>query len=78
MNWPLLSIVVWLPIIGGVLVMLIGSNRATLAKQVALAASVVTFVISIPLYTQVVPARAAMQFVESVPNRKSTRLNSSH
>ena len=40
MNWPLLSIVVWLPIIGGVLVMLIGSNRATLAKQVALAASI--------------------------------------
>ena len=34
---------------------------------IALAASVVTFVISIPLYTQFVPASAAMQFVESVP-----------
>ena len=34
MTLPLLSIVVWLPILGGILVMLIGSGRAALAKQV--------------------------------------------
>ncbi|HVY64465.1 MAG TPA: NADH-quinone oxidoreductase subunit M [Gammaproteobacteria bacterium] len=67
MTLPLLSIVVWLPIVGGILVMLIGSGRAALAKQVALAVSVVTFVASIPLYTGFVASSAALQFVESVP-----------
>ena len=67
MSLPLLSIVVWLPIVGGVAVMLIGSGRGALAKQVALGASIVTFIVSIPLFTQFVASSAAMQFVESVP-----------
>ena len=43
MNWPILSIVIWLPIAGGIVVMLLGSERAKLGKQLALGVSIITF-----------------------------------
>jgi NADH-quinone oxidoreductase subunit M len=68
MTWPVLSVLVWLPILGGIAVMLLGSDaRAQLGKQVALGTSVVTFVLSIPLWTGFDFDSAAMQFVENVP-----------
>src|SRR5262245_58712245 len=68
MSLPLLSILIWLPIAGAIVVMLLGSGpRAQLGKNVALATSIVTFVLSIPLYTSFDPATPDMQFVESVP-----------
>jgi NADH-quinone oxidoreductase subunit M len=67
MNLPLLSLVIWLPIAGAIVVLQLGSGaRARLGKQVALGVSVVTFVLSIPLYTRFDGATAAMQFVEKV------------
>jgi NADH-quinone oxidoreductase subunit M len=59
--------VIWLPIAAGGLVLWIGSGRPKLAKQVALAASVLTFVASIPLYTGFDATSASMQFVERTP-----------
>jgi NADH-quinone oxidoreductase subunit M len=53
--------------VAGGLVLLIGSGRAKLAKQVALGASVLTFVASIPLYTGFDVTTASMQFVERTP-----------
>jgi NADH-quinone oxidoreductase subunit M len=68
MNWPLLSIVIWLPIAGAIVVLLLGSGaRAQLGKQVALGVSILTFVASIPLYTRFDQTTAAMQFVEKLP-----------
>ena len=68
MNLPLLSLVIWLPIAGAILVLLLGSGaRAQLGKQVALGVSIVTFVLSVPLYTRFDGTTAAMQFVEKVP-----------
>jgi NADH-quinone oxidoreductase subunit M len=68
MTLPLLSVLVWLPILGGIVVLLIGSGaRVELGKQVALGASVLTFILSIPLYTGFVTGTPAMQFVERVP-----------
>jgi NADH-quinone oxidoreductase subunit M len=65
---PILSILVWLPIAAAVVVLLLGSQeRAELGKRVALGASVLTFVLSIPLYTQFDTGTAAMQFVERIP-----------
>jgi NADH-quinone oxidoreductase subunit M len=64
MALPLLSVLVWLPIVGGIVVMLLGSERATLGKQVALGTSVLTFVLSIPLYTGFDSGSSGMQFVE--------------
>jgi NADH-quinone oxidoreductase subunit M len=68
MTWPVLSVLVWLPILGGIAVMLLGSDaRAQLGKQVALGVSVVTFVLSVPLWTGFDFDSAALQFVENVP-----------
>ncbi len=66
-SWPLLSIVIWLPIAGAVAVLALGSERAALGKQVALAVSVLTFVLSVPLYTGFDTTIAGLQFIERVP-----------
>ncbi|MGD8324198.1 MAG: NADH-quinone oxidoreductase subunit M [Gammaproteobacteria bacterium] len=65
MNLPILSLIIWLPILAGIVVLMIGSRgREDLSKQVALGASVVTFLLSVPLYTGFDLATAAMQFSE--------------
>ena len=51
MSWPILSIVVWLPILAGIAVMALGDKHTQLAKQLALGTSIVTFALSIPLWT---------------------------
>ncbi len=67
MSLPILSLLVWIPIAAGVVVLMLGSSRAELAKRVALAASVLTFVVSIPLWTGFDTSTASMQFVETAP-----------
>jgi NADH-quinone oxidoreductase subunit M len=66
-DLPLLSIVIWLPIAGGVTVLALGSERANAGRLVALIASVLAFVISVPIYTDFDTTSAAMQFVERLP-----------
>ena len=61
----LLSVVVWLPILGGVAVLALGSDeRASLARWLSLVIAVVTFVATIPLYTGFDMRSTSMQFVE--------------
>ena len=66
----LLSILIWLPIIGGAALILIGdandaaSPRAGLMRIAALAVSVITFLLSIGLYAGFDNAATGMQFVE--------------
>jgi len=67
MDWPILSIIIWLPILGGIAVLAVGSGRAQLGKQVALGVSIVTFALSVPLWTGFDTSSAAMQFVENLP-----------
>ena len=52
MHLPLLSILTWLPVLGGVAVMLIGDTRASLARWVALAVSLAALAFSVPLWNQ--------------------------
>ncbi len=67
-SLPLLSILVWLPIVGGIAVLALGSGeRAEFGKQMALAVSVLAFVLSVPLYTGFDVTTAQMQFVEFLP-----------
>src|SRR5688572_8734452 len=66
MIFPVLSTIIWLPILSGIAVMLLGSERARLGRQVALGTSLLTFALSVPLWTQFDVDSAAMQFVESV------------
>jgi NADH-quinone oxidoreductase subunit M len=67
MNNHLLSVLVWLPVLGGVLVMLLGDERASLGRFLALGVAIATFVLSIPLYSGFDPTSAAAQFVERSP-----------
>ncbi|MBJ6980763.1 MULTISPECIES: NADH-quinone oxidoreductase subunit M [unclassified Luteimonas] len=64
-NWPLLSILIWLPILGGALVLALGNSRANAARWLSLAIALVAFAISIPLFTGFDPAVVGMQFVEA-------------
>jgi len=59
----LLSILIWLPIAGGFLVLGLG-ERAAVARWVTLGIASVTFLASIPLWTLFKTGTAAMQFVE--------------
>jgi NADH-quinone oxidoreductase subunit M len=60
-SWPLLSILIWLPIVGGVFVLLAGDRNA---RKMSLALSIATFVLSIFLFTGADVATSAMQFSE--------------
>src|SRR5210317_174287 len=66
----LLSILIWLPIVGGAALLVLGddndagSARAGLMRVAALAVSVVTFLISIGLYAGFDNAATGMQFTE--------------
>ena len=65
---PLLSLAIWLPIVGGLLVLATGSDRnAGLARPLALAVAVAGFLVTLPLYTGFDHTTSAMQFVERAP-----------
>ena len=66
-DWPILSVLVWLPIAAGVLLLLLGERSAASARWLALAASVATFVLSVAAVARLRPDHAAMQFVEREP-----------
>ena len=65
---PLLSLVIWTPIIGGALVLFFNKDEhANIARWLSLLISVATFVLAIPLYTSFDTATYQMQFVEKLP-----------
>ena len=66
-DWPILSVVIWLPIIGGLLVLGSGDRAPNVTRWLALLVSILTFVLSIPLYTGFDVSTAQMQFVENLP-----------
>ena len=64
-GYPLLSVAIWLPIIFGVLVLATGNDRnAPMARMIALVGSILSFLVTIPLYTGFDRMTSAMQFVE--------------
>jgi NADH-quinone oxidoreductase subunit M len=64
---PLLSWLIWLPILGGLVVLALGEGRVQAARWAALAVAAVTFALSLPLWTGFDTTTAAMQFVERAP-----------
>ena len=66
-NWPILSLLIWLPIVGGLVVIAAGEQRAALARLLALLFSGATFIFSIFLYAAFDTSTAAMQFTELKP-----------
>lgn len=72
-DLPLLSLLIWLPILGGFWVLAVGRNdsSAPVARAVSLLVSIVTFVLSLPLFFAFDSSTAAMQFSEKlawIPN----------
>ena len=63
-NWPLLSLLIWLPILGGVACLFFGDQRAATARSFALLVSIITFALSIALFTGIDATSATMQFAE--------------
>ena len=65
-GFPILSVLVWLPIVAGIAVLVLGSSGdgAYRGKLVSLAASTAVFILSLPLYFSFDVTTAEMQFVE--------------
>lgn len=64
-DWPLISLVVWIPIIGGIVVLMSGDKGSSEgSRRLALIFSLVTFVLSLGLYVGFDTTTANMQFVE--------------
>ena len=63
----LLSLLVWLPIVGGLVVLALGEARVALGRWVALATSLVALALSVPLYQGFDTSTASFQFVEQLP-----------
>jgi NADH-quinone oxidoreductase subunit M len=62
---PLLSLLIWLPILGGVVTLLFGDRHAAQAKVFALLVAVITLALTVPLVSGLDASSAAMQFGES-------------
>ncbi|HXZ60348.1 MAG TPA: NADH-quinone oxidoreductase subunit M [Steroidobacteraceae bacterium] len=63
----LLSILIWLPIASGLGIVLLGDRRIGAGRWLALAASLVTLILTVPLWGEFDTGTAALQFVEKLP-----------
>lgn len=66
-HLPLLSTLIWLPILGGLITFLLGDRRIGSAKVFALLVTIATFLLSIKLYFGIDESTAMMQFGEQLP-----------
>ena len=64
MGFGLLSILTWLPIAGGIVVLLLGEKNIRIGRWAALATALAAFGLSIPLYLDFNSSTAAFQFIE--------------
>ena len=71
-----LSLAIWLPIVGAIAVLATGNDqRAGLARIIALLVSIVTFLVTIPLYTAFDKASGNLQFIEHMPWISALNIN---
>ena len=67
-SFPLLSLAIWLPIIFGALILFIGRDENPgMSRWLALAGSIVSLIVTIPLLQNFDNAYNGMQFVEATP-----------
>jgi NADH-quinone oxidoreductase subunit M len=67
MNSSLLSLAIWVPILGAVPVLALGSERRDMVRWLALTVAVVGFLVTLPLYLNFDRQFVGMQFVELAP-----------
>jgi NADH-quinone oxidoreductase subunit M len=63
-DLPLLSLLIWTPVVGGLVVLWLGDRRLSAARGLALGVSLLTFVLSLGLWTGFDVGSAQMQFLE--------------
>jgi len=66
-DWPILSFTIWLPIVGGFMVLASGDKAPNVSRWIALVVAVLTFLVSLPLWSGFDISTAQMQFVERAP-----------
>ncbi|NNM58607.1 MAG: NADH-quinone oxidoreductase subunit M [Legionellales bacterium] len=67
-NLPLLSLEIWLPILGGIFALMTGDDRrAHTARMIALFTAIICLLLCVPLYLGYDNNSAAMQFTENQP-----------
>jgi NADH-quinone oxidoreductase subunit M len=66
---PLLSLLIWLPIIGGIWLLIIArtDEDGSMVRPLALVVSLLTFALSLPLFFAFDTSTSAMQFTENLP-----------
>ncbi len=67
MGLPILSLIIFSPLVGVLLLLFVDRQSATMAKWITLVTSGATFVISLPLYWWYDAAQPGFQFVEKLP-----------
>lgn len=65
-DWPLLSLLIWLPLAAAVLVVMLGQSSESLVRPVALGGALLVFGLSVVLYLGFDSSTAAYQFEERV------------
>ena len=63
-NLPILSMLIWLPILGGIWTLIIGDQQERVVKHFSFIISISTFLLSVLLYYQFDNDFLGMQFVE--------------
>ncbi len=76
MTGNLLSLAIWLPIVAGLVVLATGGDKnATAARWLALVGALLSFLVTIPLFTQFESLHGGMQFEEMKPWIASFNIN---
>ncbi|MDO8348404.1 MAG: NADH-quinone oxidoreductase subunit M [Rugosibacter sp.] len=67
MNSYLLSLAIWVPVLGALPVLALGSGRRNMVRWLALAVALAGFAVTLPLYIGFDVHQAGMQYVEQLP-----------
>ncbi len=63
MEWPVLNWIVFLPLIGALIILLLNGSRHNLIRWTALVVSIVDFILTLMLFVKFDPADTGMQFM---------------
>ncbi|WP_300086899.1 NADH-quinone oxidoreductase subunit M [uncultured Nitrosomonas sp.] len=63
-GFPLLSLIIWLPIIFGLVVLVMGDRNIRSVRWLSLTGAIVGFLVALPLYSGFDPSTSAIQFTE--------------
>ena len=75
MNIPLLSLLIWTPVLGGIWVLYAGDRQENTVKYLSLSVSIITFLMSVGLYLQFDSSTHEMQFIEKAIWIESFNIN---